>query len=59
MVHAHGCGNMTNVRAVEYVFGIGWAAFWIYWLVSAFSMKRGRTSWSRELRIRIRSSWSW
>lgn len=46
------CGNMTYVRAVEYIFGFGWAAFWIYWLVSAFSMKRGRTSWSRQLRIR-------
>lgn len=39
-------------RAVELVFGIGWAAFWLYWLVAAFSMKRGRVPWSRELRIR-------
>jgi protein-S-isoprenylcysteine O-methyltransferase Ste14 len=40
------------MRAVEFAFGVGWAAFWIYWLVAAFSMKRGRMSWSRELRIR-------
>jgi protein-S-isoprenylcysteine O-methyltransferase Ste14 len=40
------------MRAVELVFAIGWAAFWIYWLVAAFSMKRGRVTWSRELRIR-------
>lgn len=40
------------MRAIEIVFAIGWAAFWIYWLVAAFSMKRGRVSWSRELRIR-------
>jgi len=40
------------VKAVEFVFAIGWAAFWIYWLVAAFSMKRGRVAWSRELRIR-------
>jgi protein-S-isoprenylcysteine O-methyltransferase Ste14 len=40
------------MRAVEIVFAIGWAAFWIYWLVAAFSMKRERVSWSRELRIR-------
>ncbi len=40
------------MHALEFVFGIGWAAFWIYWLVAAFSMKRGRVSWSRELRIR-------
>jgi protein-S-isoprenylcysteine O-methyltransferase Ste14 len=40
------------MRAVELVFAIGWAAFWIYWLVAAFSMKRGHLAWSRELRIR-------
>ena len=37
---------------VELVFAVGWAAFWLYWLVAAFSMKRGRVPWSRELRIR-------
>lgn len=40
------------MRVVELVFGVGWAAFWLYWLVAAFSMKRGRRQWSRELRIR-------
>jgi protein-S-isoprenylcysteine O-methyltransferase Ste14 len=40
------------MHAVELVFAIGWAAFWIYWIVAAFSMKRGRVPWSRELRIR-------
>jgi len=40
------------MHVVELVFGIGWAAFWIYWLVAAFSMKRGRVPWSRELRVR-------
>lgn len=43
---------MTRVHAVELVFAVGWAAFWVYWLVAAFSMKRGRVAWSRELRIR-------
>jgi protein-S-isoprenylcysteine O-methyltransferase Ste14 len=38
--------------AVEIVFATVWAAFWTYWLVAAFSMKRGRLAWSRELRIR-------
>ena len=41
------------MRAVELVFAVGWAAFWLYWLVAAFSMKRGRVAWSRELRIRV------
>ena len=40
------------MRAVELVFAVGWAAFWLYWLVAAFSIKKGRVPWSRELRIR-------
>ncbi len=40
------------MHAVESVFAIGWAAFWIYWLVAAFSTKKGRFGWSGELRIR-------
>jgi protein-S-isoprenylcysteine O-methyltransferase Ste14 len=40
------------MRAVELVFAVVWAAFWLYWLVAAFSIKRGRVPWSRELGIR-------
>jgi protein-S-isoprenylcysteine O-methyltransferase Ste14 len=40
------------MRALELVFALGWGAFWLYWLVAAFSMKRGRVPWSRELRVR-------
>jgi protein-S-isoprenylcysteine O-methyltransferase Ste14 len=40
------------VRTVELVFAVGWGVFWLYWLAAAFSMKRGRVQWSRELRIR-------
>src|SRR5215471_18172081 len=40
------------MKAVELVFAVVWAAFWLYWLVAAFSMKRGRVPWSRELGIR-------
>jgi len=41
------------MRAVELVFAAGWASFWLYWLVAAFSMKRGRrVARRRELRIR-------
>jgi protein-S-isoprenylcysteine O-methyltransferase Ste14 len=39
--------------AVELVFAAGWGAFWLYWLIAAFSMKRGRVPWSRELRVRV------
>ena len=44
---------MSGVHAVELVFVLGWAAFWIYWLVAARSTKRGRVLWSRQLRIRV------
>jgi protein-S-isoprenylcysteine O-methyltransferase Ste14 len=40
------------MRVVELVFAVGWAAFWLYWLIAAFSSKRGHVAWSRELRIR-------
>ena len=40
------------MRAVELVFAVVWAAFWLYWLLAAFSMKKGRVRWSRELGIR-------
>jgi protein-S-isoprenylcysteine O-methyltransferase Ste14 len=40
------------MKAVEFCFAIGWAGFWVYWLAAAFSMKRGRVPWSRELGIR-------
>jgi protein-S-isoprenylcysteine O-methyltransferase Ste14 len=39
--------------AVELVFAVAWGAFWLYWIVAAFSMKRGHVAWSRELRIRV------
>jgi protein-S-isoprenylcysteine O-methyltransferase Ste14 len=40
------------MREVEIVFATVWAAFWIYWLVAALSMKRSHVPWARELRIR-------
>jgi protein-S-isoprenylcysteine O-methyltransferase Ste14 len=40
------------MQPVELVFAFGWAAFWLYWLVAAFSMKRGHVPWGRELSIR-------
>jgi protein-S-isoprenylcysteine O-methyltransferase Ste14 len=41
------------MRAVELVFAVGWAAFWVYWALAAFSVKKGHVQWSRELRIRL------
>jgi protein-S-isoprenylcysteine O-methyltransferase Ste14 len=47
-----GC-RLDVVLPVRVVFLVGWAAFWAYWLVAAFSMKRGRVAWSRELPVRV------
>lgn len=41
------------MRVLEVVFAVGWAAFWLYWLVAAFGMRRGRVPWSRALWIRL------
>lgn len=41
------------MRTVEIVFAVAWAAFWLYWLIAALSMKRGRVPWSREVGIRV------
>jgi protein-S-isoprenylcysteine O-methyltransferase Ste14 len=40
------------MHAVDLVFAVGWAAFWIYWIAAALSMKRAHVAWSHELRIR-------
>jgi hypothetical protein len=41
------------MRAVELLFAVGWAAFWLYWLLSAFTAKRSKVAWSHELLIRL------
>src|SRR5690348_7502891 len=50
--HVHS-GIIARVTGVELVFAIGWAVFWLYWLLAAHSTKRGRVRWSREIRIRV------
>ena len=41
------------MRTVELILAGGWTAFWVYWLLAAFSVKKGRVPWSRELGIRV------
>ncbi len=31
---------LTRMHAIELVFAIGWALFWVYWLAAAFTMKK-------------------
>ena len=45
--------RVSPVAAIGLIFVVGWAAFWVYWLLAAFSVKRGRVPWARELRIRL------
>jgi hypothetical protein len=39
---------MRAIHAVELVPGIGWAAFWIYWLVTTLTSKRRRLANAAE-----------
>ena len=41
------------MRSVELVFAVGWAVFWVAWLLAGVTKKKGRHQWSRELRIRV------
>jgi protein-S-isoprenylcysteine O-methyltransferase Ste14 len=41
------------MHAVLLIIGIGWAAFWLYWLVAAFTAKASRGGWSRFAGARI------
>ena len=41
------------MKVIETVFGAGWGAFWLYWLIAAFSVKKGHVPWSRELGVRV------
>jgi protein-S-isoprenylcysteine O-methyltransferase Ste14 len=41
------------MRIVALVIGIGWAVFWIGWLVAGFTAKSSRGRWSRFSGVRI------
>jgi protein-S-isoprenylcysteine O-methyltransferase Ste14 len=41
------------MHPVLLVIGIGWAVFWVYWLVAAFTAKSSRGRWSRVSGLRI------
>ncbi|MGA8296075.1 MAG: isoprenylcysteine carboxylmethyltransferase family protein [Acidimicrobiales bacterium] len=41
------------MRVIDLVFGVGWLAFWVYWLVASIGAKSGRTRWSRCAGIRV------
>jgi protein-S-isoprenylcysteine O-methyltransferase Ste14 len=39
--------------AVDIVIGVGWVAFWIYWLIVSAGVKAGRTRWTRFAGFRV------
>jgi protein-S-isoprenylcysteine O-methyltransferase Ste14 len=41
------------MRIVDIVFLVGWPAFWVYWLIAALSVKRGRSRWRQFAGIRV------
>jgi protein-S-isoprenylcysteine O-methyltransferase Ste14 len=41
------------MHAVDIVIGVGWIAFWIYWLAASTTAKAGRGNWTRFAGFRI------
>lgn len=41
------------MRAVDVVIGVGWLAFWVYWLGAAVGVKAARTQWRRFAATRL------
>ncbi len=41
------------MRVVDLVIGVGWVAFWIYWLAAAASAKPGQSRWTRFAGFRV------
>jgi protein-S-isoprenylcysteine O-methyltransferase Ste14 len=41
------------MRAVDIVIGVGWVAFWIYWLVASAGAKSGQNQWKRFAGFRV------
>jgi protein-S-isoprenylcysteine O-methyltransferase Ste14 len=41
------------MRVVDAVIGLGWIAFWIYWLAMSANVKTGRARWGQFAGIRV------
>ena len=41
------------MRTLDLAIGVGWLAFWLYWLSAAMGVKAGRSRWRRGAGIRI------
>ena len=41
------------MHAVDVAMGVGWLAFWTYWLAAAVGVKTGRTRWGRFAVVRL------
>jgi protein-S-isoprenylcysteine O-methyltransferase Ste14 len=41
------------MRAVDLVIGVGWVAFWVYWLAVSTGAKPGQSRWMRFAGVRV------
>jgi protein-S-isoprenylcysteine O-methyltransferase Ste14 len=41
------------MHAVDLALGLGWLAFWVYWLTAALGVKSGRPAWGRFAGVRL------
>jgi protein-S-isoprenylcysteine O-methyltransferase Ste14 len=53
MPAARGRGQDEIMHPVLIVIGIGWLAFWVYWLVASLSAKASRGRWGRFVGARV------
>jgi len=40
------------MRVIDIVIGLGWIAFWIYWIVASLGAKAGRSRWTQFAGVR-------
>ncbi|MGP0027993.1 MAG: methyltransferase family protein [Streptosporangiaceae bacterium] len=41
------------MEAIDTIIGVGWVAFWAYWLVMAFTAKAEQSRWTRFAGVRV------
>jgi protein-S-isoprenylcysteine O-methyltransferase Ste14 len=41
------------MNVIDAVIGVGWVAFWIYWLAASIGVKAGQTRWARFAGFRV------
>jgi protein-S-isoprenylcysteine O-methyltransferase Ste14 len=46
-------GKDTSMHLLDFIIVVGWAAFWMYWLVASIGVKSGKTRWTQFAGFRV------